>query len=278
MLIFRKLFDCYLQSSIHIAVSVFCMTYVTIISNSLETDFIFPLCVFFGTIVGYNFLKYSFVIKKRELWFKKKIILTFLITFFSGICCFLLFISLQKNFQIQLIFAGLLVAIYPLLRNLGIVKMFMVSLVIAYVTVTIPFNLQIDKFISIEFIKRFLFVSALMIPFEISDSVNDILATNTLPQKFGIQKAKYFGYIFTLLFLGIYLINTESVYIISDVIISILLLVSIYFSSTKRNKYFTSFWVESIPILWLILQLFFNQSSPFQQRFCIWFVTSEFFI
>jgi hypothetical protein len=42
---------------------------------------------------------------------------------------------------------------------------------------------------------------------------------------------------------------------IISVFIGLITVVLIHFSSIHRNKYYTSFWVESVPIFWLILLL-----------------------
>jgi hypothetical protein len=37
--------------------------------------------------------------------------------------------------------------------------------------------------------------------------------------------------------------------------IGLVTVIIIHFSSKQRNKYYTNFWVESVPIFWLILLL-----------------------
>ena len=41
-------------------------------------------------------------------------------------------------------------------------------------------------------------------------------------------------------------------------LISIITAMFIKFTSLKRNQYYTSFWVESIPVLWFVILLFLN--------------------
>ena len=100
-----------------------------------------------------------------------------------------------------------------------------------------------------------------MIPFEIYDSQHDDKTLNTLPQKFGIQTAKKVGYVLLLLFVILDVLNFNMNanfkihYLVIDIVIAIAIVVAIYFSSLKRNQYYTSFWVESIPILWWMIIL-----------------------
>jgi hypothetical protein len=103
-------------------------------------------------------------------------------------------------------------------------------------------------------VKLFFLICALLIPFEIYDSQHDVVTLQTVPQKFGIKKTKYLGYLFLISFCILSLLLR---YEFLDIIIAIVIGLFIRFSSTKNTKYYTSFWVESIPILWwLILVLF----------------------
>lgn len=168
--------------------------------------------------------------------------------------------------KIQLFFAGMLVLVYPLLRKYGILKLFWVSFVITYLTAFIFIN-ELPAYkgiIAFEFVKRFVLISALMIPFEIYDSQYDDKSLNTLPQKYGIETAKRVGYWLLLLFVLLEVLNfsmennLKIQYLVIDIIIAIVIAIAIYFSSIKRNQYYTSFWVESIPILWLVLLVLFQ--------------------
>jgi uncharacterized membrane protein YczE len=95
----------------------------------------------------------------------------------------------------------------------------------------------------------------LLIPFEIYDSKHDAITLQTIPQKFGVKKTKYLGYLFLICFC---ILSLQLQYEILDIVIAIVIGLFIRFSSTKNTKYYTSFWVESIPILWWILVLIFN--------------------
>src|SRR6476620_3488396 len=59
MTVLKKLFDLYLQGSIHVALSVFCLIRITEITLDLTRDPFVAGFGFFGTIVGYNFVKYD---------------------------------------------------------------------------------------------------------------------------------------------------------------------------------------------------------------------------
>lgn len=265
MTILRRLLDFYIQSSIHVGLALFSLVYVTAFENDLCKHITYPCCVLFGTILGYNFLKYFDVFRKGKFHSLKYygIVLVCLLATFGY---YFFFKRMIYGIKIQLIIGGFMVLLYPLLRKHGIIKMFWVSFVIAYLTafVYILESPMFNGVVALEFFKRFVFVSALMIPFEIYDSQLDEKTLNTLPQKFGIETAKKFGYGLLLLFVVLEVLNFnmdanfKTHYLIIDIVITIVIAFAIYFSSLKRNQYYTTFWVESIPIMWWVLLLVFN--------------------
>ena len=265
MQILKRLLDFYIQSSIHVGLALFSLVYVTSFENDLCKHITYPCCVMFGTILGYNFLRYFEVFRKGKFHSLKYygIIVVCLLSVYGFYFFFRRMIDIIK---LQLVLSGILVLVYPLLRKYGVLKMFFVSFVVAYLTafVYIVVSPMYHGIVALEFFKRFVFVSALMIPFEIYDSQHDDKTMNTLPQKFGIETAKKFGYFMLLLFVVLDVVNfningnIKIQYLVIDILIAIVIAIAIYFSSIKRSQYYTSFWVESIPILWWILLILFK--------------------
>ena len=256
----KRLLDFYILSSIHVGLAVFSLVYSTAFENDFCKHITYPCCVFFGTILGYNYLKYFEIFRKGKFHSLKYygILIISILAFFGF---YFFFIRMINAIKIQLIIGGFMVLIYPLFRKQGIIKMFWVSLVIAYLTAFVYSNASplIHGIRALEFVKRFVFISALMIPFEIYDSQHDDKTLNTLPQKFGIKTAKKTGYVLLFLFIVLDVLNfhfnktIRIQYLFVDIIIVLVTGLAIYFSSVKNNQYYTSFWVESIPILWLVL-------------------------
>jgi hypothetical protein len=253
----KRLLDFYIKSSIHVGVAVFSLVYVTAFSDSLFKHMVYPSCVFFGTVIGYNFLKYYNIFwtgnfnSKKYYW-----ILTVSILAAIGFVFF--FLWLKRGVQINLLISGVAVLVYPFLRKYGWLKLFLVSIVVTYVTVFIPFQnvklLPIDFYVSL--MQRFFILTSLLIPFEIMDSKTDLETMNTLPQLLGINSSKIFGIILLIPFMVLeFLMPNPSCVVL---LISIITAMFIKFTSLKRNQYYTSFWVESIPILWLIMLLVFQ--------------------
>ena len=84
----------------------------------------------------------------------------------------------------------------------------------------------------------------------------DFKNLKTLPQKIGIKKTKKVGFVLLLFSLTMeFLITTslsnKNIYLL----ISFILLFFLMRSSQNQSKFYSSFWVESLPILWWILIL-----------------------
>ena len=253
----KQLLDFYIKSSIHVGVAVFSLVYVTAFSDGSYKHMEYPSCVFFGTVIGYNFLKYYNVFwtgnfnSKKYYW-----ILT--VSILAAIGFIFFFLCLKRGVQINLLISGVAVLVYPLLRKYGWLKLFLVSIVVTYVTVYIPFQnvklLPIDFYVSL--MQRFFILTSLLIPFEIMDSKTDLETMNTLPQLLGINSSKIFGVILLIPFMVLEFLKPNPSYVV--LLISIIIAMFIRFTTLKRNQYYTSFWVESIPILWLILMMVFQ--------------------
>lgn len=253
----KQLLDFYIKSSIHVGVAVFSLVYVTAFSDGLFKNIVYPSCVFFGTVIGYNLLKYYNVFwtgnfnSKKYYW-----ILT--VSILAAIGFIFFFLWLKRGVQINLLISGVAVLVYPFLRKYGWLKLFLVSIVVTYVTVFIPFQnvklLPFDFYVSL--MQRFFIITSLLIPFEIMDSKTDLETMNTLPQLLGINSSKIFGIILLIPFMILEFLKPNPSYVV--LFISIVTAIFIKFTTLKRNQYYTSFWVESIPILWLILLLIFQ--------------------
>lgn len=256
MRILIKIFDFYIQTSIHVAFAVFCLLEITILSNHLIPIQYFPFCAFFGTVLGYNFLKYFDIF--RRYFFSFNIFFGIIaITFLAGIGFLISFYFLQHAVQLLILISGLFVLVYPFLRKLGWLKLFFVSFTVTFITVYIPFQTTkwLPQDIYINVIQRFFILISLLIPFEIMDSKTDDKSLNTLPQLFGIESTKLFGILLIIPFIILEFLKFHPNYLVIP--IGIITVILINFTKLKRNQYYTSFWVESVPILWWILLLIF---------------------
>ena len=166
----------------------------------------------------------------------------------------LLFLEQDAQIQLDLLLALGLVVLYPFIRKLGWLKPFFVSIVVSYITVAVP--LKASEGVAWFFVQRFLLLSSLMIPFEILDSTTDSVSLQTLPHLFGVARTKLIGYVLV----GLYCVASFRALSIHYpcFIYALSSGVAIYFSSQERSWYYTSFWVESLPIVWWFLLILFQ--------------------
>ena len=253
----KNIFNYYINSSIHVAIAVCALVGVTLLEfdASISNDLLG--FIFFGTITGYNFVKYSKTIKARfgEMYLYLKIVQVFSLLA-------LLYFSMQISFYTGVIASGfaLLTFFYtiPLLKNKNLrnitgLKLIIVATVWAGVTVLLPLfdnDIDLDATLWFSFVQRLLFVFALTLPFEIRDLNHDDLALGTLPQRVGVFKTKIIGIVLLLIssLMEFYKPESDWADIISFGLMSLVLLIFLIISKRKQTKYFASFWVESIPI------------------------------
>jgi hypothetical protein len=257
MKIFREAFDIYIDGSIHVAFAVFCLLQITVISNHLVSMDYLAFFVFFGTVLGYNFLKY-FEVFRKGFFGSNKYYAIIIVSVLAGVGFLFSFYTLKNKIQKLMFFSGLFVLIYPFLRRYGWLKLFLVSFVVTFITVYIPFQtLKCVPFeFYISFIQRFFILTSLLVPFEIMDSKTDEKILNTLPQLFGINSAKLFGILLVIPFILLEFLKPNPSYLVLP--IGIITVLFIDFTEWKRKKYYTSFWVESVPILWWLMLVLFQ--------------------
>lgn len=277
MKVFKELLNFYINASIHVAIAVYALTYLTLTAFEIPYDEAMLYFVFYATITGYNFVKYFGLAKfhHRSLagWLKA-------IQIFSLLCfvlmCYYGF-QLPTQTLIYILVFGVVTFFYAIpflpkrlfidkhhnLRSIGGLKVYVIALVWTGVTVFLPVlsnELSINTDVLITAIQRFLFVILLMLPFEIRDLKFDSLKLSTIPQKIGVKSTKIIGCVLaTILFFLEFFKDELSFEIIVALSITLLVtVVLVLFSKVNQNKYYSAFWVESVPILWLIITLFLN--------------------
>ncbi len=260
----KSIFDFYLDASIHVALAVISLTGVTFYLLGTTFDPLLLGFIFFGVIVCYNFVKYGVEAYKYLIVSNAyhKVIQIFSFLAFGFALYFL--VQLDRKIWAAIAILTLLSALYAIpllpkaknLRNLGGFKIYIVALVWVGFTVLLPVidtQTPLKWDIWILFLQRFIFVVVLILPFEIRDLQWDDKDLRTLPQVYGIKKTKRIGIVLTVIFFfltflrdGIYEYEVFLRCILSGIMILV-------FMSNKKiqSRYFVTFWVEAIPILWL---------------------------
>jgi hypothetical protein len=86
----------------------------------------------------------------------------------------------------------------------------------------------------------------------------DFKHIKTLPQKIGVEKTKKVGFVLLLFSLTMEFLLTAS-FTSKNIFLTIcsVLLFLLMRSSQYQTKFYSSFWVESLPIVWWVLLLMF---------------------
>lgn len=262
----KTIFNFYLNASIHVALGVFALVRITEIYFSLSPNKNLNYFIFFATISGYNFVKYAGVAKLHHasLTDNLKAIQLFSLVCFGA----MIFYGAQLPINILyfiLPFAGLtLLYAVPFLsgfkknlRNITHLKILIIAVVWAGTTVLLPVldsGQEVDATIISYVMQRFLIVIALTLPFDIRDMQFDAISLQTIPQKIGIQKTKRLGLIVMVFALVIEFLLSPKIEAKNSFII-FFFLVLVFLMRAKKNqpKYYSSFWVESLPIFWWVV-------------------------
>lgn len=268
----KRVFEFYINSSIHVALAVCSLVCITIFEFDLKLNYNLLLFVFFATITGYNFVKYFGLAKfhHRELsnWLKQ--IQIFSLLCFISLCYFSLKLELRTLFY--LIGLGVITFLYAIpflpksifldngknLRAISGLKIYVIALVWSGTTVIIPLvneNYVISTDVILTAIQRYIYVLVAMLPFEIRDLQFDSLKLSTIPQRIGIKLTKIIGMLLLLLFYSIEILKSEieEKQLILLFIIVVIVALFLIFSKVNQKKYYSSFGVESIPVIWLLI-------------------------
>jgi len=265
----HQIFAFYINSSIHVALSVVALTCVTILEYNLPVRWQILVYLFLGALTGYNFVKYAKIARlhHRDLTQSLRSI-----QIFSALCFLLLIyfaFQLSLNvlwltlcFGLPTLFYAVPIFRHKNLRSLAGLKIFVVALVWAGVTVIVPVvdsGYLVSADVLLTFFQRMLIVVVLMFPFEIRDVPYDSLNLKTLPQQIGIKNTKILGEVILVfcLVLEHFKQSGQSAYLISITCFAITLGIMLFVSKPHQKRYFSSFWVESLPIMWLCIYLLF---------------------
>ncbi len=276
MRIAKAVFDFYINSSIHVALAAVSMACVTLLDFGIPYDWSLLFFIFFASITGYNFVKYFGLAKfhHRRLAGWLQFIQVFSIMCFAMMCIFgaqlerstLLFVAVFAGitflYSVPLLPKSMLMDTNKNLRSISGLKIYVIALVWAGVTVLLPLlnnNYSIDTEVWLTTFQRFLIVIVLILPFEIRDLQYDSLRLSTIPQQIGVNNTKALGAVLGILFLFLEFLREDSDLKRLIISLTILIIAVVFLVAAKRdqNMYYSSFWVESIPMLWLLLHIVF---------------------
>lgn len=273
----KAILDFFINSSVHVSLAVVALAFITVIEFDIQNYYELLLLLFFASISGYNFIKYFDLFRYHKSTLTRLFRLIKLLSIVSFVFTVVFLFKFNIQTQFLMFFLAIITFFYAMpflpnriksirdknLREITGLKVFIIAFVWGVTVVIIPvlvysFPLTIE--VLLTFLQRFLFVLALMIPFEIRDLAFDNKNLGTLPQKFGINKTKLIGLLLLLVIFLLELvfkdINGRNV-----VILGVVLMVTSIFilnSNVNQSKYYSAFWVESIPLFWLGLIFVFS--------------------
>jgi len=270
MKFFNRALEFYVFANLHVAFSVLFFV--------LCTGLLFEIVVFYeslflsvSTFLAYHFIRYNnrFRYQKTHRLAKfsstyKRLI--FILVIVALILDLLLLFKFTKTqyFCVLGIIGGTLIYALPFfkikgkpssIRYFSGLKIFVIAMVWSVSIVIFPLGFHYRSFIYL--IEIFLFVIVLTLPFDIRDLDFDEASVKTLPKLLGEFYVKLLGLVILIITILIhaFLFSKKSVFAFGTVCLVLLLL--LIFSKEKQSKYYASFWVESVPIIYfVVLKLF----------------------
>lgn len=271
MHIIKRFFDLYLNSSIHVALSVYALVRMTGYLFGIEAIQVPALFAFFGTIVAYNFVKYDALARTQKLQMRIELKVITALSVGSLSAAGYYFFQLSTTTKISAFVFLILTLLYTLpffpnqsnARNWAGVKIYIVALCWVGVTLFLPIihsGIPLTTEVYVVALQRFILIFVLILIFEIIDLKVDDPNLKTVPQQIGVQRTKMIGsgLLVVFLLLEIFGVHPCAKSLVLKGCIAGTTLVFLLFSHEKRNHYYSSFWVESIPILWWLLLLVFR--------------------
>lgn len=277
MKVLKRIFDFYINSSIHVALSVFSLAWITLLEFELPYDKNVLFFIFFASITGYNFVKFFGLAKfhHRSLATWLKYIQLFSLVCFLLMCYYVL--QLEQTTLVYISVFGVVTFLYAIpflpkkifldekqnLRSLSGLKVYVIALVWCGVTVFLPLanaDFLMNWDVSITAIQRFVFVLVLMLPFEIRDLQYDSVKLATIPQQIGIKKTKVIGVLLLMVFFFLDYLKDDMqlMNLLVLLVVTAITLLSVVLAKKEQSKYYSAFFVEGIPVLWLLLVLVFQ--------------------
>ncbi|MBS1571517.1 MAG: hypothetical protein JST62_03850 [Bacteroidetes bacterium] len=219
-----------------------------------QNTFRFPtfFLIFLTYFSGYIYTKYQY---------SKKLPFILAICFVIGVICSLLII---KNHNIDRLYKWVIICFLGLLynsfflklyiRNIPLLKIFYVGLVWGLMNAWLSFPI----FNFPIFIISFIFITALVLPFDIRDMNKDKVLT--FPQIIGVKKTKILASFLVVLSVVLAYFYLSPSYFIAFLFASLPTITLIYFSENYRPDYYFSLIVEScsgLPFLFLMIMKYF---------------------
>lgn len=260
----------FVYSNIWVAINVVSLYLFVALHLDLPVDFRYAGLLFWATLFAYNFQRLlknvnsaSYLIRsERHLWIEENQTLIQFLAGVGALCTLLFSIWILPPVLILLSVPALVIVMFytrrnenmTALRNIPLLKIFLISIVWVFVVLIIPL-LLLEKPINsgdLQFgILLFLFVAVLCIPFDIRDRKVDVGKLKTIPVVLGEKRSKYLA-AFVMLGTALWAFFNE---IFAFPLVSFFVIPSLIYTNEERSELFFAGWIEGQFLLLLLLEL-----------------------
>ena len=271
MKVLKQIFEFYINSSIHVALSCFALVHLACTMFHISYNTSIAFFTFFGTIVGYNFVKYAALFRTKKIKFSIQLQGIALLSFLSLIATGYYFFYLEKGTQIIGSVFLIIVLLYTLpffpnkknARNWAGIKIYIVALCWVGVTLFLPIvnnNMECTSFVILVAIQRYILIFVLILIFEIVDLKWDDTHLKTVPQQIGVSQTKRVGVVLMFLFVLLEFLSNDFriEFLALKTGLAITTVLFLVYANQNRSRYYASFWVESIPVFWWLFLMLFS--------------------
>jgi 4-hydroxybenzoate polyprenyltransferase len=199
--------------------------------------------------------------------YKMRLLLLF-IGLVTAVLTWIFFLKLGIKVQVTLIVPGIISILYVLpifagkrLRDLPLIKIFLVAIVYAYVCVFIP-GMMVDFHIYpvlLLFFGRLFFIFGITIPFDIRDvNIDGETEVKTLISQLGIKSSKglAIGMLILALTLSWIFISYTQLpfqYVIPEITVHIICILLVYYANAHRSDFYYAFLLDGTMGLFVII-------------------------
>jgi len=261
MRVWPALFAFYIQASFHVSLSLISLLVFTWQLFGIPIAPAYCGALFFGSVAGYNAIKHG-----AEPWKHRKSRgsanrAIFRVSLGSALLALALMMRLDLRTWLLLGLSCVIAALYALpvlpgfrnLRSFGLLKIGLVALVWTLVSLWIPLwghGVFTERDLLVEGFQRLLWVSLLMLPFEVRDMHLDPPALRTLPRRLGLGRTRLLGWAGAALFAATTLLkaNPAGGELLVKGAAALLTGLGIQFCREGQSPYYASFWIEAIPL------------------------------
>ncbi|MDQ3291340.1 MAG: hypothetical protein M3Q05_08635 [Bacteroidota bacterium] len=275
---FRNVGRGILFSNLFIAACAFGLVWQTYLLLQLPVKLWLAGLAFLATFFIYNLdglLPYKFnqnvVISERKLWLARNRSILLIFLGLAGLSSFYLFIRhgqidhfwfIAHLVVISLLYSSRIIpqknGTYMPLRNVPLVKVFLIAYVWSCVTVILPLQTVNMPIFTLEagvlLLRRFFFLFALTLLFDIRDFEKDrITSTLTFPGLFGVRLTKVFSLLLLLIFAVFTFFTEEGLVLLNLELSAVVAALVVWFSHEKRSDYYFLILADGMMLLQFFL-------------------------